>query len=260
MKRMKSELPVALLIIMMIAAASALYIDNGLIKGVLDESADAKVLRLHGFLTYSSIACLAAGLVLTVFWIWPLMQHHTKEQGKLQSLTGLLKERSQKLETEALTDALTGMHNRRFFDEALSQYLAEFGRIGKPVGLVLIDLDHFKSINDNYGHDVGDEVLRSVALCLFEFSRYHDVVARLGGEEFAIIAPNMGHDELRRFADRLRAEIAGLQIAVAGNVINITASFGIHVTFGKETPQAIMKRVDVNLYRAKQTGRNLVCA
>ena len=106
------------------------------------------------------------------------------------------------------------MQNRRYFDDALKEYLDEFRRIDKPVGLMILDLDHFKQVNDTHGHDVGDEVLRAVAGCLKDMTRYHDVVARLGGEEFAVVAPNMDTETLVRFAERIRKAIAGMAIAV----------------------------------------------
>ncbi|TGP31690.1 GGDEF domain-containing protein, partial [bacterium M00.F.Ca.ET.228.01.1.1] len=101
-------------------------------------------------------------------------------EGKLRAMTVSLSARSQTLEQAALTDGLTGMQNRRYFDDALREYLHEFRRIDRPVGLMILDLDHFKQVNDTHGHDVGDEVLRAVATCLRGMTRYHDVVARLG--------------------------------------------------------------------------------
>ena len=92
-------------------------------------------------------------------------------------MTVSLSARSETLEHAALTDGLTGMQNRRYFDDALKEYLEEFRRIEKPVGLMILDLDHFKQVNDTHGHDVGDEVLRAVASCLKE----HDALSRRGG-------------------------------------------------------------------------------
>ena len=149
-----------------------------------------------------------------MFFIFPLIRRQVKEEGKLRAMTVSLSARSQTLEHAALTDGLTGMQNRRYFDDALKEYLDEFRRIEKPVGLMIVDLDHFKQINDTHGHDVGDEVLRAVAGCLKDMTRYHDVVARLGGEEFAVVAPNMDSETLVRFAERIRKAIAGMAIVV----------------------------------------------
>ena len=170
---------------------------------------------------------LATALFFGVFFIFPLIRTQVKEEGKLRAMTASLSARSETLEQAALTDSLTGMQNRRYFDDALREYLEEFRRIGKPVGLMILDLDHFKEVNDTHGHDVGDEVLRAVASCLKDMTRYHDVVARLGGEEFAVVAPNMDNDLLMKLAERIRKAIAAMAI-VSGNVrLKITTSVGL---------------------------------
>jgi two-component system, cell cycle response regulator len=183
-----------------------------------------------------------------------------KEENKLRAMTESLSVRSQTFERAALTDALTGMQNRRYFDDALKEYLGEFRRVDRPVGLMIVDLDHFKQINDAHGHDVGDEVLRAVANCLKDMTRYHDVVARLGGEEFAVVAPNMDMEKMMRFAERIRKAIGGMAI-VSGNVrLKVTASVGLAVWDRKEPAEALFKRADQQLYQAKKMGRNRVCA
>ncbi len=175
-------------------------------------------------------------------------------------MTESLSARSLTLEQAALTDSLTGMQNRRYFDDALKEYLDEFRRIDRPVGLMILDLDHFKQVNDTHGHDVGDEVLRAVADCLKDMTRYHDVVARLGGEEFAVVAPNMDAELMTRFAERIRKAISGMAI-VSGNVrLKVTASVGLAVWDRKESPETLFRRADQQLYEAKKSGRNRVCA
>ena len=140
---------------------------------------------------------LATALFFGVFFIFPLIRTQVKEEGKLRAMTVSLSARSETLEQAALTDSLTGMQNRRYFDDALQANISRSsGASSKPVGLMILDLDHFKQVNDTHGHDVGDEVLRAVASCLKDMTRYHDVVARLGGEEFAVVAPNMDNDLL----------------------------------------------------------------
>ncbi|MDY8109687.1 GGDEF domain-containing protein [Fulvimarina sp. 2208YS6-2-32] len=207
-----------------------------------------------------SAAFMTATVAIGAFWILPKMRRQSKEQGKLQTLTGALERRSQDLETAALTDALTGMHNRRFFDEAMRYYLDEFEKIGRPLGFMLLDLDHFKAINDTHGHDVGDEVLKAVANCLFEVTRHHDIVARLGGEEFAVVTPNMGRTDCEAFADRIREAIGKLVIRTGNVHLRVTVSIGVAVSQRKDDVGQFYKRADVNLYHAKQTGRNRVCA
>jgi diguanylate cyclase (GGDEF)-like protein len=213
-----------------------------------------------GFLLFAAGVLLSIALFFGIFFIYPLIRTQVREEYKLRAMTESLSARSETLEHAALTDGLTGMQNRRYFDEALREYLAEFRRISKPIGLIILDLDHFKLVNDNHGHDIGDKVLREVASCLRDMTRYHDVVARLGGEEFAIVAPNMSEDLLLKFAERIRKSISALAI-VAGNVrLKVTASAGIAVWDGKETAEEFYRRADKMLYEAKKLGRNRVCA
>ena len=203
---------------------------------------------------------LATALVFGVFLIYPLIRKQVKEEGKLRAMTVSLSARSETLQHAALTDSLTGMQNRRYFDDALREYLDEFRRIDKPVGLMILDLDHFKQVNDTHGHDVGDEVLRAVSNCLKDMTRYHDVVARLGGEEFAVVAPNMDGELLLKLAERIRKAIASMAV-VSGNVrLKITTSVGLAVWDGGETADQFYRRADTMLYQAKRLGRNRVCA
>ena len=203
---------------------------------------------------------LTTGLFFGIFFIYPLIRIHVNEESKLRAMTATLSARSQTLEQAALTDGLTGMQNRRYFDDALKEYLDEFRRIERPVGLMILDLDHFKQVNDTHGHDVGDEVLRSVADCLKDMTRYHDIVARLGGEEFAVVAPNMDVDMMIRFAERIRKAISAMTI-VSGNVrLKVTASVGLAVWDCKEPAESLFRRADQHLYEAKKSGRNRVSA
>jgi len=211
-------------------------------------------------LLFGTGVLLATAIFFGIFLIYPLIRTQAREEHKLRAMTETLSARSETLAQAALTDALTGMQNRRYFDDALREYLMEFRRIGKPIGLMILDLDHFKQVNDTYGHDVGDEVLRAVAGCLRDMTRYHDVVARLGGEEFSVVAPNMTEDQLFKLAERIRKAVAALVIQ-AGNVrLRITTSIGLAVWDGKETGEEFYRRADKQLYQAKRQGRNRVCA
>lgn len=203
---------------------------------------------------------LATALFFGMFFIYPLIRKQAKEEGKLRAMTETLSARSETLEHAALTDSLTGMQNRRYFDDALKEYIEEFRRIGKPVGLMILDLDHFKQVNDTHGHDMGDQVLKAVANCLKDMTRYHDVVARLGGEEFAVVTPNMDADLLAKFAERIRKAIANMSV-LSGNVrLKITTSVGLAVWDSTETAEDFYRRADRQLYEAKRQGRNRVCA
>ncbi len=220
----------------------------------IDDMADVSTLL------FGTGVLLATAIFFGIFLIYPLIRTQAREEFKLRAMTETLSARSETLEQAALTDPLTGMHNRRYFDDALREYLTEFRRIEKPIGLMILDLDHFKQVNDTYGHDVGDEVLRAVANTLGDMTRYHDVVARLGGEEFAVVAPNMTEDQLIKLAERIRKAISA-QVVVAGNVrLRVTTSIGLAIWDGKETGEEFYRRADKQLYQAKRQGRNRVCA
>lgn len=209
---------------------------------------------------FATMVLLATGITFGLFFIYPLIRTQSREEDKLRAMTKALSQRSDTFQQAALTDALTGMQNRRYFDDALREYLEAFRTIKKPVGLMILDLDHFKQINDTHGHDVGDAVLREVADCLRAMTRYHDVVARLGGEEFAIVVPNMTGDSLANFAERLRKEVSALVVPSGKAKLKVTASVGIALWNGKESAEEFFRRADTRLYEAKRTGRNRVCA
>ena len=234
------------------------------ILGVAGETRDPAQLGGNlaqlGRIIFGTGVLLATANIFGMFFIYPLIRKQVREEGKLRAMTESLSARSETLEHAALTDSLTGMQNRRYFDDALREYLEEFRRIGKPVGLLVLDLDHFKSVNDTHGHDVGDEVLRVVAGCLREFTRYHDVVARLGGEEFAVVAPNMDTDMLIKLAEHIRKAIASLSVTTGNVRLRVTTSVGIAIWDGKENAEQFYRRADRMLYEAKRLGRNRVCA
>jgi two-component system, cell cycle response regulator len=258
----KAELAFFLFMMVLLMTGGVLFAGYSILGGGLGASemdAAARISRVQQ-LVFAGGSLIAAALLLGLLFIFPLIRNEVREQGKLREMTQTLSARSDSLEHAALTDALTGMQNRRYFDDALKEYLEEFRRIGKPVGLMVLDLDHFKSVNDTHGHDVGDEVLRRVAQCLKDFTRYHDVAARVGGEEFAVVAPNMDLEILAKFAERIRKAISELVIE-SGNVrLKVTSSFGLALWDGREAADAFYKRADKMLYQAKTTGRNRVCA
>lgn len=226
-----------------------------------DNHSRMELLQQFSLILFATGVLQATALLFGVFFIYPLIRTQVKEEDKLRAMTETLSARSQTLEHAALTDGLTGTQNRRFFDDALREYIVEFKKIRKPVGLMILDLDHFKSINDTHGHDVGDEVLKAVAKCLRDLTRYHDVVARLGGEEFAVVVPNMDAQQMIKFADRIRRAVAALIIPTIGNVrLKVTTSIGLAVWDNPESAEQLYRRADKYLYEAKRLGRNRVCA
>jgi len=164
-------------------------------------------------------------------------------------------------EKEALTDPLTGLHNRRFFKDRVETELAKAIRNGTSLSLLALDLDHFKSINDRYGHAVGDSVLVDFAETLQRGIRPGDLVARFGGEEFVVAAPNTDGDGAMALAERLRQATANRVFVAKGHEtpINVTVSIGVaSVRDQMPTPAAILARADQALYDAKKSGRNRV--
>ncbi len=234
-------------------------VTESLVQEVKRPDRVAEVSRLQNLLFFTSVL-LTTALFFGMFFIYPLIRRQVREESKLRQMTASLSARSETLEMEALTDGLTGTQNRRYFDDALREYIVEFRRIDKPVGLMILDLDHFKQVNDNHGHDIGDRVLRAVGSCLRDMTRYHDVVARLGGEEFAIVTPNMNADGLQRLAERIRDAIASLIIPTGRGKLRVTTSVGLAIWDGKETAEEFYRRADRQLYEAKRQGRNRVCA
>ncbi|MDX1458202.1 MAG: diguanylate cyclase [Marinobacter sp.] len=164
------------------------------------------------------------------------------------------------LEAAALTDPLTGVHNRRYFDQALFQELRRAERFTSQFCLILLDIDHFKKFNDTYGHQQGDEVLKQVASLLQDAVRQVDVVCRYGGEEFVVIMPNCGLDQCRDAAERLRRVLADLPIPLADDtMIAVTGSFGGAVYPEHAiTGEGLLRRADNAMYEAKRHGRNRV--
>ncbi|MEM1417795.1 MAG: GGDEF domain-containing protein [Myxococcota bacterium] len=168
---------------------------------------------------------------------------------------------AQKLYDSAVRDALTQVYNRRYLDERLASELAYAQRHATPLSLMLVDLDHFKGINDTFGHPAGDAVLRTVAATLARVVRTEDLVARYGGEEFCVLARGISPEGATRFGERIRETLAELAIAVGDKTLRVTASLGVS-TFDGAHPFAdassFLHAADVALYQAKNTGRNRV--
>ena len=161
-------------------------------------------------------------------------------------------------EEQAVTDDLTGLANRRQFLYRLELELQRSERMDEPLAIVFADLDHFKDVNDRFGHDAGDEVLRLFATVLRDHSRTIDLPARLGGEEFAVILPGTDAEGARTFAERVRATTEALRPPIPGGSVRVTASFGIASSAIALTRQELLNAADVALYHAKASGRNTV--
>lgn len=158
------------------------------------------------------------------------------------------------------TDPLTSLFNYRYFCKALEQEMERTQRSGQPTTLIMLDIDHFKKVNDQWGHDVGNQALVHISKLMLQTVRKLDIPCRYGGEEFAIILPNTTLSASAPVAERLRGVIAETPLPVGEDLLELTASLGIgSYLFGEDaTLEGLVKRADQYLYQAKQDGRNLV--
>ncbi len=164
------------------------------------------------------------------------------------------------LQRIATTDALTGIANRRALAERLTSELARFERDGAVVGVAMIDIDHFKRVNDDFGHAAGDLVLAAVAARLTAVIREYDVVGRFGGEEFLVVAPQIDAAGLAALGERLRAEVGSTDIAANDVRLRVSVSVGTAMSHPGDTPESLVHRADEALYAAKAAGRDRVVA
>jgi diguanylate cyclase (GGDEF)-like protein len=182
-----------------------------------------------------------------------------QEQEELRRLLLELSIANQRAQEAALTDVLTGLYNRRHAMERLAQEWAEAERGHRPLCVLALDIDHFKTVNDNHGHDAGDAALRQFADILRNFSRTPDVPCRFGGEEFLLIAPDTPLDGARQLAERIRLAVQHKTLVADGVSLHLTVSIGVaEKTAGHTTVDQLIKASDEALYRAKQRGRNRV--
>jgi len=165
--------------------------------------------------------------------------------------------RANALITELMNkDELTGIANRRNFMDTLPKAISFARRHGHPLALVMADIDHFKAINDRFGHDEGDRVLRRFARILADSCRQEDLPTRFGGEEFILLLPGTTEKSARAFAERIREAVQDDVVLVSDHPL--TASFGVTTLAADDTPETLIKRADIALYEAKRYGRNRV--
>lgn len=174
--------------------------------------------------------------------------------------TSLLSIRTQmrRLEDTSLRDPLTNIGNRRLLDRKLRLALADFEQNRVPFGILFADIDHFKSINDTYGHEIGDNVLHMVANTLERNTRAEDTASRLGGEEFIVLLNNVEHAGLCTAAEKLRSLVEKSHITIAGDQFNVTLSIGVAYFHIGDTLETLINRADQNMYKSKKAGRNCV--
>ena len=162
---------------------------------------------------------------------------------------------AEELEKLSITDPLTSIYNRRKFNKLLASEVERSKRYQTNLSIIMCDIDHFKKINDTYGHDVGDEALKVFSEKINENIREIDMFARWGGEEFMILMPNVSIDDACSVAEKLRKVITSTEVK---KLDSITASFGVTDLHEDETAESFIKRVDLAMYKAKNNGRNNV--
>lgn len=165
------------------------------------------------------------------------------------------------IRAESLTDPLTSLGNRKYFDRALVEAVRRSRDKGEPLSLIMFDIDHFKSFNDNYGHLTGDQVLRLVAMSLKQNVKGQDITARYGGEEFAVVLPATGLRQALTVADHIRRAVMSKELKKrsTGEILGrVTISAGVSMLSAKDEADSLIERADACLYAAKRSGRNRV--
>ncbi len=193
------------------------------------------------------------------------MEHRIREMQQgfeqlVEERTAALKKAYAELEYRATHDELTGLPNRAAVIEALAKELSRSGRSGRSLAVVMVDIDHFKSINDAHGHLAGDAVLAAITARMRHLVRPYDTIGRFGGEEFLLVIPECGREDALLVAERLRAGIADKPIPHEGQLLTVTLSVGVAWAdaAGKYSIDSLIADADAALYRAKETGRNRV--
>lgn len=257
---------------------AAVYAENGMLPAkhsldgfIFDETTPRDLSRLYRGL---AAALLIAVLVTLFAWRQAVFNRRLRGevarrreaetylrdaneqlQARLTEIQGL----QAQLQEQALRDSLTGLYNRRYFDEALARELALAQRQDYPVSLVLIDIDHFKRLNDAHGHQAGDAVLQEMARYLTDNSRAGDLVCRWGGEEFVVVMPHTPLSGALQRAESWRSSFSAHPFRFGGLLLNNTLSAGVAVWPGDgDSPEDLLQAADRALYRAKSGGRNRV--
>jgi diguanylate cyclase (GGDEF)-like protein len=198
-------------------------------------------------LTNIGAGCIVLGLLL-LRWLPEAIRERAEAKRQAEYLHEL-----------ATTDSMTGLRNRGHFMVLAEAEWQRCQRYQRALSLLILDIDHFKSINDSYGHNVGDQVIMMVAKLCDIKTRVSDIAGRLGGEEFGILLLEAGINDARMLADRLREFIAGEVVTVTDNNISTTVSIGLSDAARAGSIAELFKQADVALYEAKRSGRNRVC-
>ncbi len=189
------------------------------------------------------------------------MAARVKTQIRRKKYQDALKSNYQQTISRSITDGLTGLYNRHYLNTHLDNLVRQSLNNNKPMSLIILDMDHFKSVNDTYGHDIGDQVLKQFADIVIKSIRSSDLAARFGGEEFVVLMPETDHQQAKDAAERIRKTLETTALKVTHEVEQISKTVSIGVSFMNDmgdTGQSMLKRADEALYRAKNGGRNKV--
>ncbi|WP_350333886.1 GGDEF domain-containing protein [Coralliovum pocilloporae] len=193
-----------------------------------------------------------------------IIDNNNKLHVQLTEAQGQISDLQENLETimfESLTDELTTLANRKHFDQSMERALTDAEQSGKPLTLLVTDIDHFKKFNDTYGHQTGDQVLRLVALSVKQNVKGQDIPCRYGGEEFTVILPDTSMEQAEVVAENIRAAVQGKELvkrSTGENLGRVTISIGISQFRTGDNPSTMIERADACLYAAKENGRNVV--
>lgn len=254
-KRLRRRTLVGLALSSVLPLLTLAYVVNKYVLPVLDPTDTLSFFALQGLMLSATLAMIAGGYVT--------LERQANEieafAGRLDRANAELETTNRKLEDFSFKDAVTGLYNRRFFAKRLEEEMARHRRFGHPVSVVLIDLDGFKAVNDELGHPVGDATLREVGEILTSQSRGINVIARPGGDEFAVLLVETAKDGARAYAERIRHALASHRFT---HDKPITGSFGIASVpvDGSSSPDEIVRVADAALYAAKRAGKNRVVA
>lgn len=216
-------------------------------------------IALSDFIGTTFISGIASTIASTLIFSQTYQLSQTKT--KLENLNERLLFMQKKLRKQAETDSLTGLANRRSFFSSLQKEISRHQRHQHPLSMLLIDIDHFKKVNDSFGHIAGDHVLQELAITLEDSVREHDLVARTGGEEFCALLPETKRDEAADMAERIRQSVKSVHMECKicnAPMIKITVSIGVAEIASGEDVDKFYNRVDMALYCAKNAGRNCV--
>ena len=238
--------------------------ERDLVRAIAENSAGMAALPVGEVMTREVITCAhdeGIAEVLSVMNTQKIRHIPVLEEGKLRAMVSIreLTRAYELLQVQADTDALTGLSNRRHFIERLDGELERYRRYQRSISVAMIDIDHFKKVNDTYGHAAGDKVLAALAALLTRELRTIDCVGRLGGEEFALVFTETGLDKAKHVCERLLTTIRSTEIEAGDAVISITVSIGL-VGAGADTQTStdILKRADELMYEAKARGRDCI--